>query len=178
MREEEYEVSEKEMAVRSDVLKKEEQLKKKEEELGRRAREVEKMCKEVKKEKAGYKARIDAKEEQLKKKEEEVGKREREVERMCKELKRDRIVVNQVMARSDTVRVFKIDAELRKVFPKCVCGASPPQSGRLLPRFGKFFPEKRKASSVAAEGFFRTRGMDSSASAEADSAPNSAIPRV
>ena len=38
------------------------------------------------------------------------------------------------------VHVFKIDAELQKDFLKCVCGASLPQSGRLLklPRFRKF----------------------------------------
>ena len=46
-----------------------------------------------------------------------------------------------------TVRVFKIDAAIRNAFPKCVCGATPPQTGRLLPRIGKFFPKNRKASS-------------------------------
>ena len=45
------------------------------------------------------------------------------------------------------VRVFKIDAAIRNDFPKCVCGATPPQTGRLLPRIGKFFPKNRKASS-------------------------------
>ena len=53
-----------------------------------------------------------------------------------------------------TVRVFKIDAAIRNAFPKYVCGATPPQTGRLLPkigrllpRIGKFFPKNRKASS-------------------------------
>jgi len=52
------------------------------------------------------------------------------------------------------VRVFKIDAAIWNAFPKCVCGATPPQTGRLLPkngrllpRIGKFFPKNRKASS-------------------------------
>ena len=40
------------------------------------------------------------------------------------------------------VRVFNIDAELWKAFPKCVCGTSPPQS----------------ASSSASEVFFRRSG--------------------
>ena len=45
-----------------------------------------------------------------------------------------------------TVRVFKIDAAIRNAFLKCICGASLPQigrlllqTGRLLPRIGKFF---------------------------------------
>ena len=53
-----------------------------------------------------------------------------------------------------TVRVFKIDAAIRNAFPKCVCGATPlqtrrllPKIGRLLPRIGKFFLKNRKASS-------------------------------
>ena len=53
-----------------------------------------------------------------------------------------------------TVCVFKIDAAIRNAFPKCICGASPLQTGRLLlqigrllPRIGKFFPKKREASS-------------------------------
>ena len=51
-----------------------------------------------------------------------------------------------------TVRIFKIDATIRNGFPKCICGASPPQTGRLLPqirrllpRTGKFFSEERWA---------------------------------
>ena len=39
-----------------------------------------------------------------------------------------------------TVRVFKIDAAIRNAFPKCVCGASPPQTGRLLPQIGRLLP--------------------------------------
>ena len=58
-----------------------------------------------------------------------------------------------------TVRVYKIDAELRKVFPKCVCGASPPQSGRFLPRIGKFFPKKWKASLRRRGRLFHRCGM-------------------
>ena len=53
-----------------------------------------------------------------------------------------------------TVRIFKIDATIRNAFPKCICGTTPPQTrrllpkiGRLLPRIGKFFPKNRKASS-------------------------------
>ena len=53
-----------------------------------------------------------------------------------------------------TVRVFKIDAAIQNAFPRCVCSATPPQTGRLLlkigrllPRIGKFFPKNRKASS-------------------------------
>jgi len=53
-----------------------------------------------------------------------------------------------------TVCVFKIDATIRNAFPKCICGATPPQTrrllpkiGRLLPRIWKFFPKNRKASS-------------------------------
>ena len=60
------------------------------------------------------------------------------------------------------VRVFKIDAAIRNAFPKCVCGVTPPQTGRLLPkigrllpRIGKFFPKNRKASSE--ECWVRTR---------------------
>jgi len=52
------------------------------------------------------------------------------------------------------VCIFKFDAAIQNAFPKCVCGASPPQTGRLLPqirrllpRTGKFFPKKQKASS-------------------------------
>ena len=52
-----------------------------------------------------------------------------------------------------TVHVFKIDAVIWNAFPKCVCGETPPQTGRLLPkigrllpRIGKFFPKNRKAS--------------------------------
>ena len=47
------------------------------------------------------------------------------------------------------VRVFNIDAELWKAFPKCVCGASPPQSASS---------EIRKAFSGEAEVFFRRSG--------------------
>jgi len=43
---------------------------------------------------------------------------------------------------------LKIDAAIWNVFPKCVCSATPPQTRRLLPRFGKFFSEE-------SEGFFR-----------------------
>jgi len=50
-----------------------------------------------------------------------------------------------------TVRVFKIDAVIRNAFPKCVRGATPSQTGRLLPRIGKFFSEE-------AEGFFQRSG--------------------
>ena len=53
-----------------------------------------------------------------------------------------------------TVHVFKIDAVIWNAFPKCVCGETPPQTGRLLPkirrllpRIGKFFQKNRKASS-------------------------------
>jgi len=52
------------------------------------------------------------------------------------------------------VRVFKIDAAIQNTFPKCVCGASPPQTGRLLPQIGwllpriiRFLLKTRKASS-------------------------------
>ena len=40
-----------------------------------------------------------------------------------------------------TVRVFKIDAKLRKAFPKYVCGTSPPQSGTFFPKFGINFKD-------------------------------------
>ena len=47
-----------------------------------------------------------------------------------------------------TVRVFKIDATIRNTFPKCICGVTPLQTGRLLLRIGKFFSEE-------SEGFFQ-----------------------
>jgi len=47
-----------------------------------------------------------------------------------------------------TVRVFKIDAAIQNAFPKCICGMTLPQTGRLLPRIGKFFSEE-------SEDFFR-----------------------
>jgi len=48
---------------------------------------------------------------------------------------------------SATVRVFKIDAAIRNAFPECVCGATPLQTRRLLPRIEKFFQKNRKTSS-------------------------------
>jgi len=58
-----------------------------------------------------------------------------------------------------TVRVFKIDAAIWNAFLKCVCGVTPSQTGRLLPKMGRLFfrrsgrllPKKRKASSEDAE---------------------------
>ena len=62
-------------------------------------------------------------------------------------------LLTSLYGNSHMVRVFKIDAAIRNAFPKCVCGATPPQTGRLLPkigrllpRIGKFFPKNRKAS--------------------------------
>ena len=53
-----------------------------------------------------------------------------------------------------TVRVIEIDAAIQNAFPKCVCGATPPQTGRLLPRIGKFFPKNWKASSEELLGLY------------------------
>ena len=50
----------------------------------------------------------------------------------------------------NTVCVKKNDADIRNVFPKCICGTAAPQIGRLLLRVGRFFQE--------VEGFFR-RGL-------------------
>jgi len=37
-----------------------------------------------------------------------------------------------------TIRVFKIDAVIWNAFLKCVCGATLPQTGRLLPNSAGF----------------------------------------
>ena len=54
-----------------------------------------------------------------------------------------------------TVRVFKIDAAIQNAFPKCVCGATPLQTGRLLPKIGRLLLRIRKFFSEESEGFFR-----------------------
>ena len=54
-----------------------------------------------------------------------------------------------------TVRVFIIDAAIRNAFPKCVCGATPRQTGRLLPKTGRRLPRIGKFFSEESEGFFR-----------------------
>jgi len=67
----------------------------------------------------------------------------------------------QSLQAQPTVHIFKIDAAIRNAFSKCVRGATPPQTrrllpkiGRLLPRIGKFFPKNRKASSEEPLGLY------------------------
>jgi len=52
------------------------------------------------------------------------------------------------------VRVLKIDAAIQNTFPKYICGATPLQTGRLLPKIGRL-PRIGKFFSEELEGFFR-----------------------
>ena len=56
--------------------------------------------------------------------------------------------MTMIMVRSNLIpRLFlwymslKIDAAIWNTFLKCVCGASPPQTGRLFPQIGRLLPQ-------------------------------------
>ena len=56
----------------------------------------------------------------------------------------------------NTVRVFKIDAAIWNAFPKCVCGATPPQTGRLLPKIRGLLPRIGRLPNIAGFNYLYT----------------------
>jgi len=51
-----------------------------------------------------------------------------------------KVVMEILMPFDGTVRVFEIGAVIWNDFPKCICGTSPPQTGRLLPQIRRLLP--------------------------------------